>query len=378
MRNDKAICETVCYGCGACAKVCPVQAVEMKENQKGFLNPVIDENKCVNCNKCVEVCRRKSDFHIFNDTYIAKLKDEDSMLQSQSGGAFIAIANSVLERGGVVYGAVINEQFEAEHIRATNRSEVDKMRGSKYVQSNLKDVYCQVERDLTDNVVLFSGTPCQVAGLNKYLNYRNSNTDNLYTVDLVCHGVPSVRLWRDLIRYYEEKYKDKVTKVVFCDKYRGLGRPHFNFCIKKKLISDGYHRQLFYTNLALRESCYVCEYAKSERVSDFTIADAWGVKENNPEFFDSGGVSLFIMHTDKAVTLFPEIERQMYMKSVLFDDYRQGNMKSPSAPHRSIEQFWKDYEERTFRFIIEKYAKNNIFLNLKYAFKVLWRKLSSK
>jgi hypothetical protein len=113
-------------------------------------------------------------------------------------------------------------------------------------------------------------------------------------------------------------------------------------------------------------------------VSDFTIADAWGVKENNPEFCDSRGVSLFIMHTDKAVTLFPEIERQMYMKSVLFDDYRQGNMKSPSAPHRSIEQFWKDYEERTFRFIIEKYAKNNIFLNLKYAFKVLWRKLSSK
>lgn len=168
--------------------------------------------------------------------------------------------------------------------------------------------------------------------------------------------------------------KEKVENVVLREQIFGDGmRPCYWLLFKKKHISDTIHRNLFYTNLALRDSCYSCQYAQMGRVSDFTIGDAWGVKKRNPEFDDGTGVSLLIPHTEKAKELLPRISHAMEMKSVSVEDYIQGNLLHPSAPHRDMEEFWKDYRERSFSFIIQKYAKNNVLLNIRYIIKRLGR-----
>ena len=149
----------------------------------------------------------------------------------------------------------------------------------------------------------------------------------------------------------------------------GVARPCFYFFVKKKRISDEIHRKLFYTNLALRESCFSCEYAQMGRISDFTIGDAWGVEDKNPEFYDRRGVSLLMFHTEKARTLKPQIEDAMWMEHIDIENYLQGNMQHPSSPHRDVEEFWDDYNKKSFSFIIKKYAQNNIFLNIRYIFR---------
>lgn len=146
----------------------------------------------------------------------------------------------------------------------------------------------------------------------------------------------------------------------------GVARPCHYFFVKKKRISDELHRKLFYSNLALRDSCFSCDYAQMGRISDFTIGDAWGVEDKNPEFYDKRGVSLLMFHTEKARTLKHQIEDAMWMESIDIENYKQGNMQHPSSPHRNVEEFWNDYHSKPFPFIIEKYARNNIFLNIRY------------
>lgn len=370
--------EKDCYGCSACYTICPHAAITMKENRKGFLYPVIDNSICNNCGLCEKVCRQDNEYFPIKDVFIAKHNDKRVFLLSQSGGAFTALSDIIWKDGGAVYGASLDKTLEAVHIRAITSRERDSMRGSKYIQSRMEDCYKMVEQDLKNRKVLFSGTPCQVGGLLKYLKIKKVDPCNLYTVDLICHGVPSIRIWRDLIQYYEAKEKEKVQRVVFRDKSVGggyMGRPYYQFLFKKKRISDSLHRNFFYTNLALRDSCYDCEYAKKERVGDITIGDAWNVKENDPDFYDSKGVSLLLLQTEKGEELFQKAKKEMKIRNVELYGYLQGNMQQSSKPHRSVEEFWKDYEKRSFRFMIEKYAKNNIFLNSNYIIKVIKRKL---
>lgn len=364
-----------CYGCTACKMICPANAITMTENEKGFLYPQIDENKCIDCGMCRQVCSEQIKQALPHQTYIAKLKNEASRQMSRSGGVFVAISNVILRQGGTVYGAVLNDKFEVEHMRAATYDARDKMRGSKYVQSNMRDMYCYVEKDLEKGLVLFSGTPCQVAGLNKYLHCKGKSTDNLFTIELICHGVPSVKIWRDLIHYYENKKGEKLKGAVFRNKLIGGWNSHYTtFSFSDKQIIDIYYRNIFYSNLTLRDSCYACEFAKMERVSDFSIGDAWGVEKYNPEFYDSKGVSIVLLHTKKAEKLFEEAVKELYVSPVSVETYKQYNMEHPSCPHRSIEEFWIDYSGRGFRYVIEKYAKNNIFLNRKYILKN-WKNL---
>lgn len=228
----------ICYGCGACQSVCPRQAIEMRENGKGFLEPAIREEACIDCGLCQKVCRSKVSKRENIQTYIARLKDRDDLVKSQSGGAFVAISNVILQRGGVVYGSALDGKFEAHHVRAESGSERDSMRGSKYIQSRMEDAYVLVHDDLENGrEVLFSGTPCQVAGLYRYLNQKRCVLERLYTVDLVCHGVPSVRVWRDLMAYYEKKENSAVCGVEFRSTAQiprgGGGRISPHFILKK-------------------------------------------------------------------------------------------------------------------------------------------------
>ena len=211
-----------CCGCSACVNVCLHEAITMQPDAMGFLYPVVDTSKCVDCGLCEEVCA----FNAHYDTslnlpepeaYAARHKNMWEVETSRSGAAFIAISDWILEQGGVVYGAGYAGRFRVVHKRATIKEERDEFKGSKYVQSDLGDVFRQVKKDLKEGkIVMFSGTPCQTSGLNAYIGKKLRA--NLYLVDIVCHGVPSPYLWRDYIAYLEKKQGDTICWVNFRDK----------------------------------------------------------------------------------------------------------------------------------------------------------------
>lgn len=211
-----------CCGCTACASICAHDAITMEPDALGFLYPKVDESKCVDCGLCEKVCQ-------FNDNYdrslnleqpiayAARHKDIDEVMRSRSGAAFVAISDYILEQGGVVYGAGYKDHFRVAHKRATTKEERDEFRGSKYVQSDLTGVFLQVKEDLKNGLtVLFSGTPCQTAGLNSFIGKKLR--ENLILVDIVCHGVPGPFVWRDYVAYLEKKQGDEIVVVNFRDK----------------------------------------------------------------------------------------------------------------------------------------------------------------
>lgn len=211
-----------CCGCTACASICAHDAITMQPDALGFLYPVVDKDKCVDCGLCEKVCAFNDHYDTSlnlpqPDAYAARHKDMKEVETSRSGAAFIAISDYVLENGGVVYGAGYTDHFRVVHKRAATKEERDEFKGSKYVQSDLTGVFRQVKQDLKDGLtVLFSGTPCQTAGLNAYIGKKLR--ENLILVDIVCHGVPGSYLWRDYIAYLEKKQGDKICWVNFRDK----------------------------------------------------------------------------------------------------------------------------------------------------------------
>ena len=219
-----------CCGCTACASICAHDAITMKPDALGFLYPEVDKEKCVDCGLCEKVCS-------FNDHYDTSLnletplaygarhKDMNEVETSRSGAAFIAISDYILEQGGVVYGAGYTDHFRVVHKRATTKEERDEFKGSKYVQSDMTGVFRQVKKDLRDGMtVLFSGTPCQTSGLNSYVGKRLR--ENLFLVDIVCHGVPSPYMWRDYIAYLEKKQGSPIVWVNFRDKQKFGWKAH--------------------------------------------------------------------------------------------------------------------------------------------------------
>lgn len=366
--NINNICDVDCSGCSACSAICPLSAISMEEDEHGFLIPQINNNTCVDCRVCQKTCNQKDDFHDSREVLIAKHMNEKTSLLSQSGGAFTAISDAILSEQGVVYGAVLNSDLELYHMRATTVKERDKMLGSKYIQSHIEKAYNQLEQDLRNGYkVLFSGTPCQVSGILKYLKCKKIDISNLYTVDILCHGVPSVLLWRDLKKYYEKEYKCQIEKMILQETSKSK-RPTHCYILNGKTVTDEIHRKLYYSNLALRESCYHCQYTTTKRVGDLTIGDAWGCKQKNPDFFDERGVSLIMINTDKGAQLKNAIKNAMYAEKVELADYEQQCMRRPASPHRSPSGFWNDYNCKNFEYIIQKYAKHNIFLNIRYIF----------
>lgn len=211
-----------CCGCTACASVCTHDAISMQPDVMGFLYPVVDNGKCVDCGLCEKVCAFNDHYDTSlnlpqPDAYAARHNDMKEVETSRSGAAFIAISDYILENGGVVYGAGYTDHFRVVHKRATTKEERDEFKGSKYVQSDMNTVFRQVKKDLKDGLtVLFSGTPCQTAGLNAYIGRKLR--EHLILVDIVCHGVPGPNLWRDYIAYLEKKQGDKICWVNFCDK----------------------------------------------------------------------------------------------------------------------------------------------------------------
>ena len=213
-----------CCGCTACASICPHKAITMKPDTLGFLYPEVDKGKCTDCGLCEKVCAFNDNYDkSLNldtpDVYGARHKNMQEVETSRSGAAFIAISDWILDQGGVVYGVGYKDHFRVAHKRATSKEERDEFKGSKYVQSDLSDIFLQVRKDLKEGkIVLFSGTPCQTAGLNSFIGKKLRQ--NLYLVDIVCHGVPGPYIWRDFMAYLEKKQGSKICWVDFRDKQK--------------------------------------------------------------------------------------------------------------------------------------------------------------
>lgn len=372
----KEIANEKCMGCAACAAICPVGAIILTENENGFREPIVNSKRCINCGLCVKTCRDQVEYRNPQRVYIAKHRNKVVHMDSQSGGAFTAISDYVLSKNGVVYGAAFDDNYEVVHIRATSVEIRNKMRGSKYIQSNIDATYKQIENDLNyGRIVLFVGTGCQVAGILKYLNNRKTDITNLLTVDILCHGVPSAFIWRDTLQHLKKKYKANIESIQLRE-IQERTRPVMHIKIGEKETTDYLYRKLYYSNLALRESCYSCRYNSCQRVGDITIGDAWGIEKANPAFNDKRGVSLILFNSKIALEEKDYILHDMVIESANIKDYMQECMISPAKPKREPILFWKDYHNKKFGYIVEKYAKHNPLLNIPYIFKRMYQKIS--
>lgn len=367
-----------CCGCTACASVCPHDAIAMQPDVMGFLYPVVDEHKCIDCGLCEKVCSFHENYDTslnipVPETYAARHKDMREVETSRSGAAFIAISDWVLEHGGVVYGAGYAEHFRVVHKRAITKEERNEFKGSKYVQSDLGNTFRQVRQDLKDGkLVLFSGTPCQTSGLDSYIGKKLR--ENLYLVDIVCHGVPGPNLWRDYLVYLEKKQGDKICGVNFRDKQEfGWAAHHetFNFIDSGKVV----FKYLFYQYTTFRKSCEICPFANIHRPSDITLADFWGWERIYPELNkDDKGLSLVLVNTKRGKLLFNAVGQDMNVYRVdNLNDCLQPNLQCPSTPYPNREEFERDYAKYGFVYVAKKYGD----MGWRYKLKVLRRKMQT-
>lgn len=303
---------TKCCGCGVCVNVCPKNAITLKEDKYGFKYPVIDQNSCINCGLCKKKCifQKNEDMVVKGNkqhVYSVVNKDDFVLKNSTSGGAFGALAKYIFDKGGVVYGCAWDENMYPHHITIISFDELYKVQGSKYVQSNMHQIYKQIKDDLLmDKYVLFSGTPCQCDAVRSYLG---KSYDKLYCVELICHGVPNAHYFHEFVELLERKYNGKIIDLRFRDKKLGWGALLKITVIKetgkKKEIylkpeECYYYYYYFYKGLFFRESCYSCKYACENRKSDFTIGDFWGASKFHKNYDSKKGISVLMTSTEKA------------------------------------------------------------------------------
>ena len=322
-----------CSGCGACVNVCPTRAIRMEYDGEGFAYCVIDPAKCIDCHQCEKHCPqlnlKKPRAAIDPQTWAVQVKDPAARLRSSSGGVFMALAQAVISRGGTVFGAALTESFELQHTEASTVEALAGLSGSKYLQSEIGLTYTAVRTRLEEGrLVLFSGTPCQAAGLKAYLGREY---ENLLCTDFICHGVPSPVYWKKYVQYRAECAGSRPVAVSFRDKSKGWRSFAMRFqfedgseyCMPHE--KDPYMR-LFLHDLNLRPSCYQCSFRTKNRISDLTIADFWGVRHFCPELDDDTGVSLVILHSEAGRRIFEEIREQLTAREVPFQAVLKGNV----------------------------------------------------
>lgn len=359
-----------CCGCSACASVCPKSAISMETDEKGFLCPKVDDSKCVECGLCLKVCEFNKEAHFYYSekplaAYGIKHKNEKVRANSRSGGVFTVITDYIIDNGGCVFGASLDPDFVVRHVKSNTKEERNRLRGSKYVQSEMGNVFKEVENELkTGRLVAFSGTACQVAGLQSFLR---KEYENLFTFDIVCHGVPSPKVFSDYIQYLREKYGD-ISGFDFRDKSILGWDMHFESFIThgNKKVSRDYSR-LFYSHYPLRPSCFDCKYANMHRPGDFSLADFWGVNKHFEGFNDNKGVSLLFANSDKALALMDkeEILYNIDYRKCETLDFVHPNLKHPTARPEDYDEFWDYYNNHGFKASIYKYCNGDFISRFK-------------
>ncbi len=361
-----------CSGCHACYNICPKNAIEMIEDEKGFKYPSINKEKCIECGICEKTCPIIKNKTIENNpiAYACYNKDEEIRKNSSSGGIFSLIATNIIEKGGVVFGASFDNTFNVKHMLIETKEELEKLRGSKYVQSDIGKTYEQAKKFLEeDKTVLFTGTPCQIEGLKAYLK---KEYDNLYTQDIICHGVPSPKVWERYREYRKNKDKKEPIKINFRNKDNGWKYFNLKFeyqnkkYYKKNQMTDLFMK-VFLQNLCLRDSCYKCSFKKYNRLADITLADFWGIHKILPKMNDDKGISLVIINSTKGKELLENIKNNIQMQKVDIEEALKFNpaMTKSAKENANRENFFKDIQTEEFDIVAKRYLKRpNIGLSI--------------
>ncbi len=359
------VCPTEkCTGCSACVNICHMNAVSLKPDSTGFLYPEINGDICVGCNKCRNICPQNTatGYNSCGDFFAGVSFDDEVKEQSSSGGIFSLVAESIIKKGGVVFGAAYDDQLEVKHIAVEYVNDLHKLRGSKYAQSVIGDTYLQVKKLLFKNrFVLFSGTPCQIDGLYAFLG-KDASHKKLYTVDVLCHGVPSPEILKEFIRNENSKYGEQIAALNFRSKSTGWLYYSTNLKYKngseKEIYRDDFMRG-FLSNYYLRECCYDCRYSKTERIGDITLGDFWGYREKAPAFLedDNRGISLVIVNNEHGYELIKSIRSKAALVKKNVDEAIAGNpvLHTPSKRPEDYEEFHKDYTNMSWDEISSKY-----------------------
>ena len=346
------ICEEEkCTGCFSCYNICPKNAIEMYENEYGYIYPKINKDKCINCNLCKKVCPALNDVQRNKSKQALAMwnKNKEFRQQSTSGGIASTLYEYILKRGGIIYGCTNSVEDKFKFIRIDNIKDLYLVRGSKYVHSYINNQLINVKNDLeNDKEVMFIGTPCQVAGLK---NFLKKDYNNLYLADIICHGVPSQKYLRDALK--EKISEIQNIKVIFREDNKYVmkvidknGNEILNEGIDKNFYLLAFQKSLF-----SRENCYECKYANIDRVGDLTLGDFWGIKKdeklNDYEVEEKYGISLCLVNTDKGKSLIDKIKDKCYLEERNMEEAISGNtqLREPANRNKEYEKFRKLYQE---------------------------------
>lgn len=374
----KTLAKNECCGCTACVRACPKQCISMEVDKEGFFYPVINKNVCINCGLCERICPFEHPQYNNTNTpkvYASYLKDKDQRIQSTSGGLFYAIAKWVIEQQGIVYGAAFDEHFKLRHIGVDTMEELSQLRGSKYLQSYLGNIFAEIKDYLnTGRWVYFVGVGCQVAGLKAFLH---KDYDTLLTSDLVCHGVPSQQMFDWHLDYLRQKEKGKITSYSFRD-YAGWGGCE-TYTYVSQTRGEGIRRLHSYSlspylysfmyAFNYRYSCYNCKFAKIPRQGDITLADFWGVRKFFPNLDTSKGVSLILINTNCGNFVWNIVKDWVVFKESRIEDaaVENGNLIHQTSMPKIREQCYDMILERGYKSVAEKEfrVRNYIITKLK-------------
>lgn len=379
----------LCCGCFGCYNACPVNAISMQDDHEGFLYPAVDLNLCIDCKKCEMVCpclhtdSMAVDVLEQPDVYAGYNTNQKERTTSSSGGIFVLLAKAVLKQGGIVFGAAFDDTYMVYHTSAKSELELQRLIGSKYVQSRIEYVYKDIKKILASGRrVLFVGTTCQNAGLRTYLGKEYSN---LVCVDFICLGIPSPKIWRNYLSTYFSSYK--IQKINFKDKSRGWHRFSLRIEGEANTFSKvGSFVEFFcgyFKGLYSRPVCSVCPFKSGQRHSDMTISDCWGSTWIAPELDDNKGLSSIVIHSSRGQKIFDQIKENMVYKNANLDDikkYNNGYYKSkPMGVQRAA--FWVDYDKIPAKQLFKKYCtaeERKVWRRILCAGKTLLRRFLKK
>ncbi len=353
-----------CTSCMACKQVCTQNAISFVVDEEGFYSIKVDEKRCIGCKLCIKKCHVNTSNNVLlrkpTKLLAAVSKNNYLRINSSSGGIFSEISKLFLNNGGVVYGAAFDNDFSVHHIMIESEKELYKLRGSKYVQSNTDGIFENVRVQLDrKKKVLFSGTPCQIAGLKKYIGYNS----NLYTIDILCHGVVSPMFWKDYLLNLEHIY-GKIKSVNFRSKINGW--KEYSMDIKFESgenyiggrLEDPYTKS-FLLDFANKQTCHRCEYAREERVGDITLGDFWGFKEsfNGVLKDDDKGISAMMINSQKGEHLLDMISSDVSteQRDICYLKKTNRTLEFPSKINPDRNQFWEDYIGYGYDYVCTKW-----------------------
>lgn len=371
-----------CCGCTACENMCTHNAITMNPDQLGFLYPCIDIDKCVDCGLCATVCQFKDNYNRWDNyltpnVFAARNKNFDILSKSQSGAAFKTFSDYCLEQTYILYGAILDDELHVKHYRATTYEGRDKMLYSKYVQSDMRGIFKNVKDDLKNGKkVLFTGTPCQISGLKSFIGRQHQQ--NLLTIDLVCHGVPSPAVWESYIEWIKKKFGRQIEEIRFRDKRYGWNTHFETFKLTNgKFLKRTTFRDLFYKHFIVRECCSNCHFTNLKRVGDISIGDYWGWFNISDMFNDNKGVSLILINSERGKKLLEHCASQLDIVESNTTDCLQPQLIAPIQLSPLYKQFVQDFSLHGFDYVGKKYGD----LGLKYKiiqFKSLIKRILKK